>query len=120
MPPWREKCIRTASRFLSFTGTVRRPAFTNSISETSQKTNLVYFGLVPEWSGRKVGPWLLGTAVQEAFSRGARTATVNTCTLDHPAALPLYQKLGFVPTAREERRLHVPPAVPIPDRIAVG
>ena len=82
------------------------------------KTNLVYFGLVPEWSGRKVGPWLLGTAVLEAFSRGAKAATVNTCTLDHPAALPLYQRLGFVPVAREERQLRVPPAVLIPDRIA--
>jgi GNAT superfamily N-acetyltransferase len=82
------------------------------------RTNLVYFGLVPDWSGRKVGPWLLGTAVIEAFSRGASTLTVNTCTLDHPAALPLYQRLGFVPTAREERRLRVPPAIAIPDHIA--
>ncbi len=83
-----------------------------------EKTNLVYFGLVPEWSGRKVGPWVLGTAVLEAFSRGAKVTTVNTCTLDHPAALPLYQRLGFVPVAREERRLRVPASVHIPDRIA--
>jgi GNAT superfamily N-acetyltransferase len=82
------------------------------------KTNLVYFGLVPEWSGRKVGPWLLGTAVVEAFSRGTKVATVNTCTLDHPAALPLYQRLGFVPVARDARRLRVPPSVYIPDRLA--
>jgi ribosomal protein S18 acetylase RimI-like enzyme len=29
--------------------------------------------------------------------------TVNTCTLDHPRALALYQRLGFTPIAREER-----------------
>ena len=28
--------------------------------------------------------------------------TVHTNTLDHPAALPLYQKLGFVPVAVSE------------------
>lgn len=84
------------------------------------RTNLVYFGLMPDWSGRKVGPWLLGTAALEAFSRGAKELTVNTCTLDHPAALPLYQRLGFVPVAREARRLHVPPGVRIPAHIALA
>jgi GNAT superfamily N-acetyltransferase len=81
------------------------------------RTNVVYFGLMPEWTGRKVGPWLLGTAVIEAFARGAKQATVNTCTLDHPAALPLYQRIGFVPFAREARRFHIPPNVPIPAHV---
>lgn len=82
------------------------------------KVNLVYFGLMPEWIGRKVGPWLLGSAVAEGFSRGASELTVNTCTLDHPAALPLYQRLGFKPVAREERRLSVPANIQIPSHIA--
>jgi hypothetical protein len=29
--------------------------------------------------------------------------TVNTNTLDHPRALALYQKMGFVPVRREDR-----------------
>ena len=37
-------------------------------------------------------------------ARGFRAAPsemlVNTCTLDHPAALPLYQRLGFHPVRR--------------------
>jgi GNAT superfamily N-acetyltransferase len=73
---------------------------------------------MPEWTGRKLGPWLLGSAVFEAFSRGAAETTVNTCTLDHPAALPLYQKLGFKPVAQEKRRLNIPPEIPIPGHIA--
>jgi GNAT superfamily N-acetyltransferase len=83
-----------------------------------KRTSLVYFGLMPEWTGRKLGPWLLGTALEEAFSRGAEEAIVNTCTLDHPAALPLYQRLGFRPVGREERRLHVPAHIEIPGHIA--
>ena len=78
-------------------------------------TNLNYFGLMPEWMGRKIGPWLLGSAISEAFSRGSKQLTVNTCTLDHPAALPLYQRLGFRPVARENRRVTVPAHFSIPD-----
>ncbi len=81
-------------------------------------TNLVYFGLIPEMTGMKIGPWLLGCAVREAFSRGAAEVTVNTCTLDHPAALPLYQKLGFQPIRRELRHVSVPEHLSVPGHIA--
>ena len=83
----------------------------------AHSANLAYFGLMPEWIGRGIGPWLLGSAIAEMFSRGASRATVNTCTLDHPAALPLYQKLGFRPVAQENRRLMVPEGTPIPQRV---
>ena len=35
--------------------------------------------------------------------RAPRRVTVNTNSLDHPRALPLYQKAGFVPVRRETR-----------------
>ena len=82
-----------------------------------ERTNLAYFGLMPEWTGFRIGPWLLGSAIAAAFSRGAVEATVNTCTLDHPAALPLYQKLVFSPVRRESRQLQVPADMPIPRHI---
>jgi hypothetical protein len=34
---------------------------------------------------------------------------VQTCTLDHPAALPLYQKLGFTPVAQKKEVVHPMP-----------
>ena len=83
-----------------------------------QSARLVYFGLMPEWTGMRLGPWFLGTAIAEAFSRGAEEMRVNTCTLDHPAALPLYQRLGFEPVRQESRRLKIPPGLPIPGHIA--
>jgi GNAT superfamily N-acetyltransferase len=79
---------------------------------------LVYFGLMPEWTGMKIGPWFLGAAVTQAFSRGATELRVNTCTLDHPAALPLYQRLGFAPVRRENRQIKVPANFPVPGHIA--
>ncbi|MBK1624860.1 GNAT family N-acetyltransferase [Afifella marina] len=79
--------------------------------------DLVYFGLMPDWKGRRIGPWLLGTAVNEAFSRGAEAVTVNTCTMDHPAALPLYQRLGFEAVGRREHQLPVPEGFTLPTHV---
>ena len=66
--------------------------------------DLAYFGLTPETVGIGVGPWLLDAAAREAWSRGIERMTVNTCTLDHPKALATYQRAGFSPIRREERR----------------
>ena len=66
--------------------------------------DLGYFGLVPEAIGRGLGRFLLETAVHAAWDLpGVERLTVNTCSLDHPRALPLYQRAGFVPVRREER-----------------
>ena len=66
--------------------------------------DVAYFGLVPEFTGRGLGTWLLLEGVHAAWDAGIGTLTVNTCTLDHPRALPLYEKVGFVPVRREERQ----------------
>lgn len=79
--------------------------------------DLVYFGLMPEWTGRRIGPWFLGCAVMAAFSAGAERLTVNTCTLDHPSALRLYQRIGFKPVRREIKNLAIPAAMPLPAHI---
>ncbi|MEO0362668.1 MAG: GNAT family N-acetyltransferase [Pseudomonadota bacterium] len=67
--------------------------------------DLSYFGLTPEAQGRGLGAWLLKTAVLTAWEeKGVEKMTVDTCTLDDPRALPLYQKVGFVPVAQEQDR----------------
>ena len=71
--------------------------------------DVAYFGLAPEAIGRGLGDWLLGTGVHMAWDAGVGRLTVNTCTLDHPRALPTYQKWGFVPVRREERRRRLAP-----------
>lgn len=85
-----------------------------------ETADLVYFGLTEPWIGRGIGPWLLGTALSECLAHGAVRIRVNTCTLDHPAALQLYQRLGFRPVAQEERQIRVADDVRLPDHIAAG
>ena len=61
-----------------------------------ERCDLAYFGLVPEAIGRGLGTFLLQTAVHMAWDRpGTAQVTVNTNSLDHPRALPLYQKAGL-------------------------
>jgi len=69
---------------------------------------LAYFGLVPEYVGRRLGYFFLYHAVANAWARPISTLLVNTCTLDHPRALPLYQRMGFTPYSREERSVELP------------
>lgn len=67
--------------------------------------NLAWFGLMPELVGRGFGRWFLGTAIRAAWDEeNTERMTVNTCTLDHPRALPLYTRMGFRPIRRESRR----------------
>jgi GNAT superfamily N-acetyltransferase len=66
--------------------------------------DLAYFGLVPQAVGTGLGRPLLQTAIAMGWERASvEKMTVNTCTLDHSQALPLYQKMGFKPVEREER-----------------
>lgn len=62
---------------------------------------IAYFGLMPDFIGRKLGPWLLTQTLELAWSYGPDRILVNTNTLDHPKALPLYQRLGFEPYRQE-------------------
>lgn len=65
--------------------------------------NLSYFGLVPQAVGTGLGRFLLESAVHTAWDfPGVERLTVNTCTLDHPRALGLYQRVGFRPVRRSE------------------
>lgn len=57
--------------------------------------NLSYFGLLPHAVGAGVGHAFLRRSVDEVWRLGARGMTVNTCTADHPRALPTYLRAGF-------------------------
>jgi GNAT superfamily N-acetyltransferase len=57
--------------------------------------NLSYFGLMPGIIGHGTGFAFLRSAVDEVWRLGATGMTVNTCTADHPRALPNYLRAGF-------------------------
>ncbi len=58
---------------------------------------LVHFGLIPEATGHGFGRHFLTETIARIWSRCPNRLHVQTSTLDHPAALGLYQKCGFRP-----------------------
>ena len=70
--------------------------------------NLGYFGLMPHAVGQGLGTAFLQAAVAGAWANGTRTVTVNTCTADHPRALPGYLRAGFLPVRRVDETWDVP------------
>lgn len=70
--------------------------------------NLSYFGLLPHAVGTGVGFAFLRHAVDHVWRSGARGMTVNTCTADHPRALPTYLRAGFRPIRQVREVWNVP------------
>jgi GNAT superfamily N-acetyltransferase len=56
---------------------------------------IAYFGLLPAFTGRGFGKFLLTRAVERAWQRGANRVWLHTSSLDHSAALSNYLARGF-------------------------
>lgn len=81
-----------------------------------------FFGLSPEYIGKGYGRYFFSQIVDLAWTcmsapghddntpdnapaNGPEKVLIETCTLDHPAALPLYQKFGFTVYAQRAGRV---------------
>jgi len=78
---------------------------------------LAYFGLMPEFIGRGLGRYLLDWTIRHAWRSRPRRLLVDTCDLDHPRALPVYQKSGFRIYDRRRERLALLEGMAPPRRI---
>jgi GNAT superfamily N-acetyltransferase len=56
---------------------------------------LSYFGLIPDFIGKGLGRYFLEAVIDIAWSHNPNRFWLHTCTLDHPSALPNYQRRGF-------------------------
>ncbi|GGD91480.1 N-acetyltransferase [Aureimonas endophytica] len=65
-------------------------------SRQGRRTRIVHFGIMPEFRGQGFARHLLARAIEAALATGAEVVTLETNSLDHPAALPLYTEAGFV------------------------
>ena len=69
---------------------------------------LLFFGLIPEFIGRRLGPVLLHHAIERVWDRGATRFWLHTCSGDHPKAVSVYRRAGFVPYRTETRIIDDP------------
>jgi len=68
---------------------------------------ILYFGLIPAFTGKGYGKYFLQWVIAKAWSYKPGWIQLNTCTLDHPNALGTYKKAGFteVRTEIHQRRV---------------
>ena len=76
--------------------------------------HLAFFGLMPEFIGHGLGSYLLNWVIRRAWERAPKRVTVTTNNFDHPRALPLYQRMGFVACARRVVQIDPDPDPPSP------
>ena len=61
----------------------------------TQDVELTHFGLVPEVYGKRLGPFLLDSALRAVWDRGANRIWLHTDEWDHPKAQDTYRRAGF-------------------------
>ncbi|MEX6506544.1 GNAT family N-acetyltransferase [Jiella sp. M17.18] len=88
--------------FVMTLGSATAGWFELEIKREIDEARIVHFGIMPGFRGRDLAHFMLSQAIWAGFSEGARRLTIETNTLDHPAALPLYKKHGFRPYATRD------------------
>jgi GNAT superfamily N-acetyltransferase len=74
---------------------------------------IAYFGLIPDFIGRGLGRFFLDWAVDRAWDIGHPRLRVQTCDLDHEAALPNYERAGFRRYDERDETVDVVPGVEV-------
>lgn len=99
----------SAEIFVLYVGGVPAGFFELDTSVASE-VELKYFGLLPDFIGQRLGGYMLEKALERAWSKEPARVWLNTCTLDHPKAMAVYQRAGFVPFKQEVRFIDDPVA----------
>lgn len=70
-------------------------------SREPEDIEIAFVGLLPEFIGRGLGHYLLDWSVDQAWDEEPDRIWVHSCNLDHPHAIAVYQRAGFVPYRQE-------------------
>ncbi|MCH1568339.1 MAG: GNAT family N-acetyltransferase [Alphaproteobacteria bacterium] len=66
------------------------------------QVEIVFFGLIEDEIGNGFGPLMMKRSMQLIRTRAPKRVIIQTCTLDHPSALKLYQSFGFEAYRRKQ------------------
>jgi GNAT superfamily N-acetyltransferase len=81
---------------------------------TETDVEIAYLGVLPVFTGRRLGAWLLTMAIQRGFAMGATRVWVHTCTLDSPSALANYKARGMRVFKEHSEPIDLPDETPGP------
>jgi len=69
--------------------------FELSFEKNSKEAEIIYFGILEEYFGKRLGGYLLSEAIKQSFAFGSLRVWVHTCSLDHKNALNNYLSRGM-------------------------
>ena len=64
-------------------------------NQDTKEAEIIYFGILKEYFGKKLGGYLLSEAIKKSFSFGALRTWACTSSLDHKNALKNYLSRGM-------------------------
>ena len=64
-------------------------------NKDTNESEIVYFGILEEYFGKKLGGYLLSEAIKFSFKLCCKRVWVHTCSLDHKNALLNYKSRGM-------------------------
>lgn len=102
--------INTANVHIYLFQVQGQPAGFAEFVQENEFVEILYFGLLPDFIGKGLGNYFLHLVIQQAWNYQPKWIQLNTCTLDHPNALPVYKAAGFneVKKTTEDRRILLP------------
>ena len=65
------------------------------IHDDKKEVEIAYFGLLEEYQNKKLGSFLLSSAIKNSFFNKPKRVWVHTCSLDHKNALKHYVSRGM-------------------------
>jgi len=65
------------------------------IHDDKKEVEIAYFGLLEEYQNKKLGSFLLSSAIKNSFFNNPKRVWVHTCSLDHKNALKNYISRGM-------------------------
>tara|TARA_B100000035_G_scaffold5094_1_gene4551 strand:+ start:370 stop:669 length:300 start_codon:yes stop_codon:yes gene_type:complete len=63
--------------------------------EDKNEVEIAYFGLLKEYQNKKLGSYLLSSAIKKSFLTNPKRVWLHTCSLDHKNALNNYVARGM-------------------------
>ena len=104
---WADRLVWTEKKWIEYTSSEKVKTFVLKknldfagyfeliIHKDKNEVEIAYLGLLEEYHNKKLGSYLLSSAIKNSFLNKPKRVWVHTCSLDHKNALKNYTSRGM-------------------------
>jgi len=89
---WVDRLVWTEKKWIDYVSNKNVKTY---ILKDKNEVEIAYLGLLEEYINKKLGSYLLSSAIKKSFIGGPKRVWVHTCSLDHKNALSNYIARGM-------------------------